>query len=280
MTVGADVPDYAPLLAAYHRAFAAELEAMVGSLPIRPGDRLLELACGDGAYTPWLAARVGPSGVVVGLDLSPGFLRLARREAANGGGGDGPDASTRFVAASIERLPFAADIFDVAWCAQSLFSLPDPLDAVRRMARVVKPGGLVAVLEADTLHQVLLPWPVDVELAVRTAEWEALRDESERPRKFYVGRRLVRVFRDAGLVDLRTRTYASDRVAPLDPDVRAFLREYLTELKGRVAPRLAPAIRAEFERLADPESPESLVDWPDLAVTMIDHVIHGRKPAG
>jgi len=270
----AEVPDYAPLLAAYHRGFAAELEAMVGSLPIREGDRVLEMACGDGAYTPWLAKKVGASGAVVGLDLSRGFLRLARDEAARGGAG----GTTRFVAASIDRLPFADGTFDVAWCAQSLFSLPDPVDAVRRMARVVRPGGLVAVLEDDTLHQVLLPWPVDVELAVRSAEWEALRDGSERPRKFYVGRRLARVFRDAGLVDLRIRTHATDRVAPLGDDERAFLVEYLANLRERVAPRLAPDVRDAFDRLADPRSPDNLLDWPDLAVTLIDHVIHGRKP--
>ncbi len=86
-------------------------------------------------------------------------------------------------------MPFAPASFDVVWCAQSLFSLPEPLAAVTRMAELAKPGGLVAVLEDDTLHQVLLPWPIDVELAVRTAEWAALVDQSAHPRKFYVGRR-------------------------------------------------------------------------------------------
>jgi ubiquinone/menaquinone biosynthesis C-methylase UbiE len=45
---------------------------MVGTLPIRTGDLVLEMACGDGAYTPWLSAKVGPEGGVVGLDVSTG----------------------------------------------------------------------------------------------------------------------------------------------------------------------------------------------------------------
>ncbi len=274
MTADAELPAYEPLLDAYHRAFAAELAAMVGSLPVAPGGSVLELACGDGAYTPWLADRVGPSGTVVGLDVSDAYLRVAQRGARRGRAA----SRARFVAASVDRLPFADGAFDLAWCAQSFFSLPDPLHAVRQMARVVRPGGLVAVLEDDKLHQVLLPWPVDVELAVRAAEWRALRDESKRPVKFYVGRHLVAVFREAGLVDVRARTSASNRVAPLDAPTRSFLASYLAGLRERVVPGLEPAVRAEFEGLVDPGSPDALLDRPDLALTVIDHVVHGRKP--
>ena len=268
----AELPDYAPMLTAYHRAFAAELEAMVGSLPIDEGSRVLEMACGDGAYTPWLASKVGDTGEVVGLDLSAAYLGIAR-EATRG------DDRVRFVVGSIDRLPFADGAFDVAWCAQSLFSLPEPVEAVQKMARVVRPGGLVAVLEDDTMHQVLLPWPVDVELAVWAAEWRALNEEFDEPRKFYVGRRLVRVFLEAGLVAPTIRTYATDRVAPIEGDARTFLEEYLAELRERVGPRLDHKIRAEFERLVDPDSPDAMLGRPDLAVTWIDHVVCGRKPS-
>ncbi len=266
------LPDYEPMLAAFHRAFAAEMEAMVASVPIAEGDRVLEMACGDGDYTPRLAERVGPTGSVVAVDVSPDYLEVARRESARGGH---PERS-RFVAASIDRLPFEDGSFDAAWCAQSLFSLPEPVDAVRKMARAVRPGGVVAVMEDDTLHRVVLPWPIEVELAVRSAEWEALRAETGRPHKFYVGRHLVPVFREAGLVDLRVRAFASCRVAPLDDDARTFLGEYLKGLAERVAPRLKSSMRKDFERLIAPGSPDALLDRPDLAVTIIDHVIHGR----
>lgn len=268
------LPDYEPLLAAYHHAFAPELKAMIDALPIREGDVVLEAACGDGAYTPWLAGRVGPSGRVIAFDLSPAYLRGASLASAR----SEHASNIGFVAAEIGKLPFAGASFDAAWCAQSLFSLPEPVEAVRTMARAVRPGGVVAVLENDTVHQVLLPWPVELELAVRAAEWAAFREESEHPRKFYVGRRLVGVFREAGLVDVRVDTRASDRVAPLDAPTRAFLEAYLADLRDRVAPRLGDADRRAFERLADPDSPDALADRPDLALTCIDHVVSGRPP--
>ena len=271
MTSDASLPDYAPLLRAFHAGFAAELAAMVATLPIEIGQSVLEVACGDGAYTPWLADRVGTSGLVVGLDLSAGFLRLARRAVD-------PAGPTHLVAASVDRLPFAPASFDVAWCAQSLFSLPDPLEVVRRMAAMVRPGGLVAVLEDDSLHQVLLPWPVDVELSARAAEWALLRKQVANPAKFYVGRRLIEVFAEAGLRELKIKTFAADRAAPLDPDSRAFFAEYLQQLRDSVAPTMEAAARGELERWIDPGSADYLLDAPTFAATVIDHVVQGRRP--
>jgi len=271
-----ELPDYEPMLESFHTAFADELEAMVGTLPIREGERVLELACGDGAYTPWLASRVGDSGSVVGLDISTDYLELAQRRTRR----VATTARSRFVAASFDRLPFPDGFFDAAWSAQSLFSLPEPVDAVRRMARTVKPGGLVAVLENDTLHQVLLPWPIELELAVRTAEWQAFRDETRHPRKFYIGRQLVGVFREAGLVERTVRSFASSRVAPFEAPVHTFLAEYLRDLRERVEPRLDSRILPTFDRWTDPNSPESLLERPDMAITVIDHVVQGRVPKG
>jgi len=269
-----DLPDYEPLLAAYHQALAPELEAMIGSLPIARGARVLDLACGDGDYGRWLAGRVGASGLVVGVDILPAYLEAARDTARRG-----PSARVaRFLQAPIERLPFADDTFEVAWCAQSFYSLPDPVAALRHMLRVVKPGGLVAVLEGDTLHHVLLPWPVEVELAVRRAELLAFAEESDKPRKFYVGRLLLPIFRAAGLPDAHLRTWATDRLAPLARAERTYLDHYLKTLRSRVAPYLEPAPLAALDRWIAPGSSDNLLDRPDLAVTFLDQIVWAVKP--
>ena len=270
------LPEYEPMLEAYHTAFAGELRMMIQSLPIVEGNLVLEMACGDGVYTPWLMELAGRSGGVVGLDVSPQYLALARDQASD-------QTSFRpasFVTASIERLPFADRTFDAVWCAQSLFSLPEPIDAVTRMARVAKPGGLVAVLEDDTLHQVLLPWPVEVELAVRAAEWDSLREESPHPEKFYVGRQLARVFRESGLVEIQIRSFANSRIGPFAGPIREFLGAYLSELRDRVVERIDPKSREILVRLIDEESPNCLLDQADLQLTVIDHVVLGRVPGG
>jgi ubiquinone/menaquinone biosynthesis C-methylase UbiE len=89
--------------------------------------------------------------MVVAVDLSHNYLELARRATRPTPGRVG------FVAGRLEALPFDDDTFDLVWCAQSLYSLPEPVEALRQMRRVVRPGGVVAVLENDTLHQVILP---------------------------------------------------------------------------------------------------------------------------
>jgi ubiquinone/menaquinone biosynthesis C-methylase UbiE len=263
------LPAYAPLLSDYHRACAAELRDMMGVLPLREGDRVLEVACGDGFYARELAGRVGRSGLVVATDVLPAYLDEATRTAG---------AGVTCVAAALERLPFAADTFDFVWCAQSLYSLPDPVDAVRRMGRVARPGGVVAVLENDTLHHILLPWPVEVELAARQAELLGFIEESACPRKFYVGRQLREVFCQAGLERVRKRTWATDHHAPLGPGPRGFLEKYLADLRERARPHLDPAMRAWFDRLTDPGSSEFILDGPDLTVACLDHVAWGFKP--
>jgi ubiquinone/menaquinone biosynthesis C-methylase UbiE len=280
MSSNARVPAYEPMLAAYHRAFATELRAMIGALPIMEGQSLLDMACGDGVYSPWLAARVGPMGRVMAVDVKPGYLDIARKEAANS-----PLANIiDFTAAPIEALPFDDDSFDLCWCAQSLYSLPDPVDALRHMLRVTRPGGVVAVLggvvavlEGDTLHHVILPWPIEVELPVRAAELEALAQKTGKPGNFYVGRHLRRVFREAGLNKIESRTFSTDRAAPLGPDDRTFFTEYLKSLSERIAPHFDGPLRDQFDRLVDPHSREFLVDDVDLTATCIDQVVWGRK---
>ena len=269
-----NVPAYEPMLAAYHRAYASELRGMVAAMPLSAGQSALDMACGDGVYSPMLADRVGPSGRVVGVDVMPAYLDIARREAAKSPLG----GIIEFVAAPIENLPFDDGTFDLSWCAQSLYSLPEPVSALGHLLRVTRPGGVVAVLEADTLHHVLLPWPIEVEISVRAAELRALADASDAPRKFYVGRDLRAVFRKAGLERIEGRTFATDRFAPLDQDVRTYLAESFKGLSKRIGPYLDGPIRERFVRLIDPDSGTYLLDDPDLTVTCIDHVVWGRRP--
>src|ERR1019366_7363604 len=210
----------------------------VAALPITEGQTVLDMACGDGVYSPWLAKLVGAGGRVVAVDVIPEYLDIARKEAAKSPLARIIDLS----AASIESLPFEDNTFDLSWCPQSLYALPDPVESLRHMLRVTKPGGVVAIMEEDTLHNVILPWPIEVELAVRSAELRALIDTSDKPRKFYIGRQLRRIFSRAGLQEIRARTFASDRAAPLAPDERVFLSEYLRSLSERIATYLSEPI--------------------------------------
>ncbi len=271
-TSDSDVPEYQSMLGAYHSAFEVELKGMIADLPVKGGDRGVELACGDGTFARWLAQRVGSKGEVVAVDLLPSYLEMASKKTA------GVDW-VRFVAAEIDRLPFEDPRFDLAWCAQSLYSLPDPAKAIGILAGLVRPGGVVAVLENDSLHHLMLPWPVELELEIQKAEFEALKKEHPDPEHFYVGRNLTSLFQGAGLVEVHSRSYSSDRQAPLGKPERAFLRAYLDDLAERVGPGLPRKHLDEFRALVDPSSPESFLKRTDLALTCLDLVVTGRRPA-
>ena len=103
------------------------------------GQRVLDLACGTGAVARAAAARVGATGHVVGLDLNPAMLAMARAIAHH----DGPPIEWREGDAT--ALPFAEATFDLVCCHQGLQFFPDRSAALRDMRRVLVPGGQLAL---------------------------------------------------------------------------------------------------------------------------------------
>ena len=267
------LPEYDHQLSGFHRAFERELQAIVNALPLSADMRVLDLACGDGFYTRRIAERLGPRGFITGADINLPYLAEARDEASRHRG----RAKIDFVVASVDRLPFPDDTFDLVWCAQSLYILPDPVVAISHIGRVLRPSGLVAVLENDTLHQVFLPWPVSLELPLRAAELRSLLERSRNSSKYYIGRRLPAILAAGGLEPLQMTTHAFDRQAPLGETEQQLLLSYLEEVAERVAPYLDAALLEELRQLVDSRSPKHLLGQPHLTMTWLNVLALGRK---
>jgi SAM-dependent methyltransferase len=103
---------------------------------IKPGERVIEGACGSGLVTRALAEAVGPSGHVLATDLSQNMVDLTARSSA----GYGWVETARM---SADELAVEPESFDVAVCALGLMYVPDPGLAAKSMARAVRPGGRV-----------------------------------------------------------------------------------------------------------------------------------------
>jgi ubiquinone/menaquinone biosynthesis C-methylase UbiE len=271
-----ELPSYDSQLTAFHRAFERELQQIVGALPLTPAMKVLDFACGDGFYSRLLADRLGPGGCVTCVDINRAYLFEARAAASCRPHQNG-EAQIDFVATSFDRLPFPDDTFDFVWCAQSLYTLPEPVVVLGHLARVLRPGGIVAVLENDTMHQVLLPWPVSLELPLRAAQLLALSDQTRDPSKYYVGRRLPAVFAAAGLEPLKMATRAIDRQAPLGEAERALLQGYLEGVARLVAPHLEASLLQELLQLSDPNSPRHMLRQPYLTMTWLNALALARK---
>lgn len=140
-----------PSVVQQHSRRTAE-EAAAFLLPhLRPGMRVLDVGCGPGTITAGFAGYVAP-GLTVGVDVARGILDDARTHAAERGAD-----TVRLAAASVYDAPFPDATFDVAYAHQVLQHLARPVDALRELRRLVRPGGLVAVRDAD--YATMVAWP-------------------------------------------------------------------------------------------------------------------------
>jgi demethylmenaquinone methyltransferase/2-methoxy-6-polyprenyl-1,4-benzoquinol methylase len=107
----------------------------------RPGDRVLDCATGTGDLAIAFARVVGAAGEVAGTDFCEEILALAPEKAARAG------VIARFHVADVTALPYVVGRFDVASIAFGIRNVDDPSRGLAEMARVVRPGGRVVVLE-------------------------------------------------------------------------------------------------------------------------------------
>ncbi|UTW48417.1 bifunctional demethylmenaquinone methyltransferase/2-methoxy-6-polyprenyl-1,4-benzoquinol methylase UbiE [Bacterioplanoides sp. SCSIO 12839] len=110
---------------------------------VRPGDKVLDLAGGTGDLTKKFSKIVGPTGGVVLADINSSMLNVGRDRLTD----QGYVGNIEYVQANAECLPFADDTFDVITIAFGLRNVTDKDKALRSMARVLKPGGRLLVLE-------------------------------------------------------------------------------------------------------------------------------------
>lgn len=189
---GAAVGMVAVLEARGRSDYLRAVRSMLEAVPLRPGDRILEVGCGSGVLSRWLAQHTGKSNPIVAVDLN----RYLLHEAAILATTEGLHDVITFREAHAAALPLADHSFHVTM-ACTVLEEGDANRILAEMVRVTRPGGHVAVLV----------WGNDMPSFVNLEVWSALKAKVEAPMGLHVLARggcadasLYRRMRDAGLI--------------------------------------------------------------------------------
>jgi len=231
-----------------HRWRTAENSAGYLLPLLRPGLDVLDVGCGPGTITVDLARRVAP-GRVLGLDVSPDPLDEARSLAARSG------VEVEFAVGDGYALAAPDGSFDVVHAHQVLQHLTDPVAALREMARVCRPGGVVAVRDVDYAATTWFPANAGLDRWLSLYAAVARRNAAEPD----AGRRLVSWAHAAGLRDTVATTTAWCFATPAE-------REWWGRSWAGRATTSAFAEQAVAYGLATPEQLAGIADaWLEWA---------------
>jgi len=206
---------------------AQELEQearwLLDQIGLVAGARAVEIGCGPRGCLDLIAERVGSTGEVVGVERSAEAVDLARTFIA-----ERNLSNVRVLQGDARQTDLPRGEFDLAIARLVLINVPHPEEVVSEMAALVRPGGVVAPHEADWMASACDP-PL--------AAWDRLNDlmfafARKNGNDLLIGRRLPRMLRDAGLVDVRVNPLL--HVPPLGHPRRMILLDLVENLRERV----------------------------------------------
>ena len=233
------------------------IQRAIDWLEIPLGSRGLDAGCGEGSLTLMLAEMVGADGHITGVDIEPYFLSYAKEQAF----GQNMSERVSFERSDIENLKFADGSFDWMWSVDcGCYNCGDHLKVLKEFARVVKPGGFVAAMFYSS--QMLLPGYPELEARLNSTRGGMApyrRGVNPDSHPF----RLMKWFREAGMMEVKADTFVETVQAPLTEDMKEALKALIDMRWEGVESELGKGDWNLFQKLINPESAEYILDRPD-----------------
>ncbi len=243
----------------------AQSAALLDRVGVRPGQSALDLGCGPLGILDLLSDRVGPGGRVVGVDIDPANLALARSFVH-----DHALGNVKIIEGDARRTGLAASSFDFVHARTLLINIPDPAAVVAEMARLARPDGWVVGMEPDMSVQLYHPphpaWDRLHEIFIA-----AFRVDGADP---FIGRRLPELFREAGLTDVGVEARVD--LYPPGHSRRTIRVDLVRSMRAKIVAR---GIAAEQELdVLDRAARVHLDDPRTLVLPGLYFLAWGRKP--
>jgi len=251
------------------------LRDVIQALELPPGSRGLDVGCGLGQPALLLAEFVGSGGHITALDQSLEFLRQAEDLVKK----SSLSEQITFKQGNVHHLPFDDAEFDWVWSVDCVGypTVGEQVPLLKELSRVIRPGGKIAILTWTS--QKLLPGYLLLEARLNVTSATIVQHlEAKKPESNFM--RGLGWFRDAGLEDIRARTFIGEVSAPLNNELRTALVCFFQMLWGEPLPGLAEEDWKEYERLCLPESPDFILKAPDYYAFYTYTVFQGVKSKG
>lgn len=246
------------------------IQSVIQELGLPLGSHGLDAGCGIGLQALLLAEAVGPEGHVTGLDLCLEFIARAKDIVEQ----SGLSERISFKEGNLNNLPFDNDTFDWIWSADSAgYHAEDHLFLMKELTRVVRPGGTVSILFWSS-QQLLPGYPLLEARLNATSAGIAPFVNGNKPESHIM--RALGWFRDAGLEELRARTFVGDAHAPFSDEIRDALTILFPMRWNDAQPEVLQEDWEQYQRLCLPESPDFILNLPDYYAYFTYSLFHGR----
>jgi ubiquinone/menaquinone biosynthesis C-methylase UbiE len=210
-------------LETHHKSKAKERGQMILDLQLEPGSFVVDAGCGPGLWTPLLAEAIGPSGHILGVDISADALVTAQQRSY----GKPYRRQIQYKCAMLEQLPIPLGSADVIFSANVSQYLPDAVDTFAAMGHYLARGGRLVIKDIDfgTMRFDNIDTGLQARVFRARELWERERvDQGFTFEDSWVGSKLAGYLRAAGYEDVQERSYRIVRKYPLPAEFRFYLQ--------------------------------------------------------